>query len=46
MNMLVPVIGYGLLSALAAHAYSRWALHKLKRLAKVPVESPTKGEPE
>jgi hypothetical protein len=32
MNMLFPVAGYGLLSGLAGHLYSRVALGRLKRL--------------
>ena len=36
LNMLLPVGGYGILSALVAHAYSRRALRKLKVLAAVP----------
>ncbi len=36
LNMLLPVGGYGILSALVAHAYSRRALRNLKVLAAVP----------
>jgi hypothetical protein len=32
LNMLLPVVGYGLLSALIGHAYNRYALRKLKSL--------------
>jgi hypothetical protein len=30
LNMLVPVIGYGLLTSLVGHIYSRWALHSVR----------------
>ena len=33
LDMFVPTAGYGLVAALAGHAYSRYALRKLKRLA-------------
>jgi len=33
LNMLVPMMGYGLLSALAGHVYSRFALRRLRALA-------------
>jgi hypothetical protein len=33
LNMLIPNVGYGILSALVSHAYSRFALHRLRRLA-------------
>ncbi len=33
LNMLIPVAGYGLLSGLVGHLYSRFALRKVKRLA-------------
>jgi hypothetical protein len=36
LNMLLPVGGYGILSALVAHAYGRRALRKLKALAALP----------
>ncbi len=36
LNMLVPVIGYGVIAALAAHIYSRYALRRLRRLAASP----------
>ena len=35
LNMLVPIAGYGLLSGLIGHLYSRFALRKVKRLAQV-----------
>lgn len=30
LNMLVPIVGYGLLASLAGHIYSRWALHSVR----------------
>jgi hypothetical protein len=30
LNMLVPVIGYGLVTSLIGHIYSRWALHSVR----------------
>ena len=33
LNMLIPTTGYGLIAALASHAYNRWALHKIKQLS-------------
>ncbi len=36
LNMLIPVIGYGVLAALAGHIYSRVALHRLRMLAASP----------
>jgi len=35
LNMLVPIAGYGMLSGLVGHLYSRVALRQLKRLAQV-----------
>ncbi|MBI1317614.1 MAG: hypothetical protein GC168_01525 [Candidatus Hydrogenedens sp.] len=34
MNMIVPVFGYGLVAILIGHAYSRYALYRLKSLAR------------
>lgn len=34
LNMVVPVFGYGLVAILIGHAYSRFALLKLKRLTR------------
>jgi len=34
LNMIVPVFGYGLVAILAGHAYSRFALYKLKSLTR------------
>jgi len=36
LNMLIPVIGYGVIAALAAHIYSRVALRRLRALATSP----------
>lgn len=43
MNIVVPVFGYGLLAILIGHAYSRYALWKLKSLARdaLPAEDET-----
>ncbi len=32
LNMLIPIAGYGILSALIAHVYSRYALKRLKKI--------------
>ncbi len=34
LNMLIPTAGYGLLTGLVGHAYSRYALHRLKQAAR------------
>lgn len=34
LNIVVPVFGYGLIAILIGHAYSRFALHKLKSLTR------------
>ncbi len=44
LNMVIPVLGYGLISILAGHLYSRFALYKLKKLARVAADS-TDAEP-
>jgi len=33
LNMLIPVVGYGALSGLLGHIYSRYALKRLKKIA-------------
>ncbi len=33
LNMFVPTVGYGLLTSFIGHAYSRWALHRVRTLA-------------
>lgn len=32
LNMLIPVVGYGMLTALVGHLYSRWALHNVRTI--------------
>ena len=45
LNVLVPVVGYGLLAALAGHIYSRVALRRLRALAGSPeAEEGMRGE--
>jgi len=34
LNMLIPTVGYGLLVGLISHVYSRYALWKLRRIAR------------
>jgi hypothetical protein len=41
LNMLIPVAGYGLLTGLLGHLYSRIALHRLKSLAHIASEPGT-----
>ena len=36
LNVILPVMGYGLVAALAAHIYSRYALRRLRTLAQSP----------
>ncbi len=36
LDVFVPVIGYGLVAALAGHIYSRFALRRLRRLTATP----------
>lgn len=43
LNMIVPVFGYGLVAILAGHLYSRYALWKLKSLARSGL-GPAAGE--
>lgn len=38
LNMLIPIAGYGILAGLAGHLYGRFALHRLKRLARADLE--------
>ncbi len=35
LNILIPATGYGVLAALVSHLYSRYALRKVRRLARV-----------
>jgi len=39
LNIFVPVVGYGVIAALAAHTYSRYALRRLRTLATSPEET-------
>jgi hypothetical protein len=32
LNMLIPTVGYGLVSSLVGHLYSRWALHSVRTI--------------
>jgi hypothetical protein len=32
LNMLIPTVGYGLVTSLAGHLYSRWALHSVRTI--------------
>lgn len=32
LNMFVPIVGYGLLTSLVGHLYSRWALHNVRAI--------------
>jgi hypothetical protein len=34
LNMLIPTVGYGLLTGLISHFYSRYALWKLRRVSR------------
>jgi hypothetical protein len=43
VNILVPTVGYGAIAALASHLYSRVALRRLRRLARVPEADETRG---
>jgi len=44
LNMLVPTVGYGLLTSLACHLYSRWALHRVRTLG-APLSTPANRLP-
>ncbi len=46
MNMVFPVLGYGLVSILAGHLYSRFALYKLKQLARIAPGESGQGDSE
>jgi hypothetical protein len=46
LNVFVPMVGYGVVGALAGHLYSRLALRRLRTLAKSPeTESPAVSMP-
>jgi hypothetical protein len=38
LNMLVPVVGYGVLTSLIGHLYSRWALHNVRAIVSRQLE--------
>lgn len=44
MDIVVPVFGYGLISMLVGHIYSRYALRRLKRLARAGLDKTGGGE--
>jgi hypothetical protein len=46
LNMLIPTAGYGLLAGLIAHAYSRFALRRLRRTARASLQDETAEEPQ
>ena len=43
MNMLLPTIGYGLLTTLVMHIYSRFALGRLRHLARTDLPADADG---
>ena len=45
LNMLIPVIGYGMLTGLISHAYSRFALRKLRGAAEGCPDNESVEEP-
>lgn len=46
LNMLIPVAGYGMLTGLIAHAYSRFALARLRRAARGGLQNETTEAPQ
>lgn len=44
LNMIVPVFGYGLIAILVGHGYSRYALYRLKSLARTGLPDAPEGE--
>jgi len=44
LNMLIPTVGYGLLTSMLGHAYSRYALHSVKRLARIEPSGDSRRE--
>lgn len=44
MNLIFPVFGYGLVAILVGHAYSRYALWRLKRVARCGLSEDGPGE--
>lgn len=45
LNILIPVAGYGALCGIIGHIYSRYALHRLKKLTKIASDN-VNAEPE
>ncbi len=45
MNLIFPVFGYGLIAILTGHAYSRYALWRLKRAARCGLAEEGRGDP-
>ena len=43
LDIIVPVFGYGLISMVVGHIYSRYALRRLKRLARAGLEEGGEG---
>jgi hypothetical protein len=41
LNMLIPTLGYGLLAGLIAHVYSRFALWKIRHIARNSLQNET-----
>jgi hypothetical protein len=44
MDIIVSVFGYGLISMIVGHIYSRYALRRLKRLARAGLDEGGGGE--
>jgi hypothetical protein len=38
LNMILPTIGYGLVTAIVGHLYSRWALHSVRTIVSQQLE--------
>jgi hypothetical protein len=39
LNMVIPMVGYGMVAGLTGHLYSRFALHKVRQLARTEARS-------
>ena len=39
LDILLPISGYGILTGLVSHAYNRFALHRLRTLARMGVDT-------
>ncbi len=46
LDVLVSIFGFGLVSMIVGHAYSRYALYRLKQLAQTGIEDLDNGPPE